>query len=93
MHRPGGRQPQAAGELSFEFDADPKRLGSEDLGKGQVLLIKLWHGRVIVAAKNYSPPLLSSDAACLDEVGFRVTFDSVQGDFTGSMPGIDCLVC
>ena len=78
---------------NFEFDADPKWLWAEDIGKGQVVLTKLWDGRVIVAPENYSDPLLSSDAACPEEVGFRVTFDSVLGDFIGSMPGIKCLVC
>jgi hypothetical protein len=55
--------------------------------------------RVTIAASNYTPDLLASDALCpvprSEEftIGFDVTIDAHTGEIVFIKPGLDCFVC
>ncbi|MCE9577168.1 MAG: hypothetical protein K8W52_28730 [Deltaproteobacteria bacterium] len=70
-----------------------------DDGDHAVALTGQRTARITLAAANYTPELLASDARCpvgdgADfTIGFDVTFDVHTGEITYIKPGLDCIVC
>jgi hypothetical protein len=74
------------------FEPEPFWLW-DSAGSSHVLLQKFHTAYLIVHPDHVTPELLDSNAACPDEVGFRITFDAATGEILSDTPGVSCVVC